>query len=281
MTASRRPPLLVATDLDGTLLRSDGTVSPRTRAALGALERSGIPVIFVTARPPRWLDDLADVVGEHGLAICANGAIVYDVARRQVVSTQLLSAESALAVVEALRAGLPGTVFASEHADGFVKEPDFHEDGGPRGGVATGRIETLFSPLPGKLLARNEKLVPDEFIARATRIVGGLAEVHVSGATGLVEISAQGVTKAAALADWCSARDVDAADVWAFGDMPNDLPMLAWAGTSFAVANAHRDVLALATERCASNDDDGVARILETVPASNVREESADQPAVG
>ncbi|MGN6240353.1 MAG: HAD family hydrolase, partial [Cellulosimicrobium cellulans] len=56
-------PRVVATDLDGTLLRSDGTVSERTRAALRAAEDAGVEVVFVTARPPRWLDQLADVVG--------------------------------------------------------------------------------------------------------------------------------------------------------------------------------------------------------------------------
>jgi hydroxymethylpyrimidine pyrophosphatase-like HAD family hydrolase len=45
--------------------------------------------------------------------------------------------------------------------------------------------------------------------------------------------------------------------------MPNDLPMLAWAGRSFGVANAHPDVLDMVDEVCASNDDDGVARVLE------------------
>jgi hydroxymethylpyrimidine pyrophosphatase-like HAD family hydrolase len=75
------------------------------------------------------------------------------------------------------------------------------------------------------------------------------------------------VSKAAALARWCKTSDIDAADVWAFGDMLNDLTMLAWAGRSFAVANAHRDVLAAVTDVCASNDDDGVARSLEAAIA--------------
>lgn len=253
----------MATDLDGTLLRSDGTVSPRTRAALSAVEHAGVAVVFVTARPPRWLDELADLVGAHGLAICANGAIVYDVARRRVVSTRPIPAGSVMAVVKALRAGLPGTSFGCESDTGFAKEPGFLERHPLPPGVVTGRIETLLEPLPGKLLARNERLAPEEFIARGRDLVGPLVEVHVSGATGLLEMSARGVTKAAALADWCGTSGVDAADVWAFGDMPNDVPMLAWAGTSFAVANAHRDVLAVATHVCSGNDDDGVAEVLE------------------
>jgi len=75
-------PRLVATDLDGTLLRSDGTCSERTRATLAAVELAGIQVVLVTARPPRWLQDLVDLVGEHGVVLCANGAFVYDVRSR-------------------------------------------------------------------------------------------------------------------------------------------------------------------------------------------------------
>jgi hydroxymethylpyrimidine pyrophosphatase-like HAD family hydrolase len=88
-----------------------------------------------------------------------------------------------------------------------------------------------------------------------------------SGAVGLAEISAAGVTKAAALGDWCVSQGIDPADVYAFGDMPNDLPMLRWAGRSFGVANAHEDVLAMVDEVCASNDDDGVAQVLEVLLA--------------
>ena len=102
-----------------------------------------------------------------------------------------------------------------------------------------------------------------EFLAEVSRVVGERAVASYSGAEALAEINAAGVTKAAALTEWCAERGIDAADVWAFGDMPNDLAMLAWAGRSFAVANAHPDVFAIATDRCGSNDDDGVAEVLE------------------
>jgi Cof subfamily protein (haloacid dehalogenase superfamily) len=259
-------PGLVATDLDGTLLRSDGTVSSRSRDALAALEQAGIPVVFVTARPPRWLEELALVVASHGLAICANGAVVYDVARRRIVSVTTLPAATVAAVAESLRSALPGTAFATESEAGFAKEPGFLERHPLRSAAPTGDIETLLDPLPAKLLARNEAYAPEDFVARAGELVGDLVEIHVSGATGLLEMSAPGVTKASALATWCQAHGIEREDVWAFGDMPNDLPMLSWAGTSFAVANAHSDVLAVASRTCPSNDDDGVAQMLELAP---------------
>ena len=79
---------LVATDLDGTLLHTDGTVTDRTRAALTAAEARGVTVVFVTGRPIRWMRDLWEHVGDHGLAICSNGGIVYDVPARAVRSTR-------------------------------------------------------------------------------------------------------------------------------------------------------------------------------------------------
>ena len=78
-----------------------------------------------------------------------------------------------------------------------------------------------------------------------------------------VEVSAPGVDKASGLAALAAELGVAAADVLAFGDMPNDLPMLRWAGTGWAVANGHDDVRAVADRVCGSNDDDGVARELE------------------
>ena len=79
----------------------------------------------------------------------------------------------------------------------------------------------------------------------------------------LLEISAAGVTKASTLALVCERLGVDRTDVVAFGDMPNDVAMLAWAGRSFAMANAHGSVVETADEVAPSNDDDGVAATLE------------------
>ena len=93
--------------------------------------------------------------------------------------------------------------------------------------------------------------------------MGERGHLAYSGAHGLAEINPRGVTKAVALEQWCGRLGIAAADVWAFGDMPNDLPMLRWAGVGYAVANAHPDVLAEADAVCPANDDDGVAATLE------------------
>jgi len=259
-------PRLIATDLDGTLLRPDSSVSLRTRRALAELAEAGIELVLVTARPPRWVDHLADVVGAHGTVICANGAFVYDVHRRVIVQAHGIPAAIARAIAADLRRLLPGVGFAAELAEGVHIEreyPELHPDAVPAD-ATYGVIEALDHPV-GKLLARCLHMPEAEFIARVADIVGSRAEVTHSGAGGLAEIGPPGVTKASTLIDWCTAREITSSDVWAFGDMPNDLPMLTWAGVSFAVANAHPDVLAAASHSCPSNADDGVACVVESL----------------
>lgn len=255
----------MATDLDGTLLRSDGTISERTARLLVEVEEAGVHVVFVTARPPRWLDALADVVAGHGTAICGNGAFVYAVGRREVVTVHGFAHEDVQAIARDLRAQVPAVTFAAERASGLWSEAGFPHD--PSHALPPDHVERpideLEGDLVGKLLARSRSVPEEEFLERVAAVVGERGHVAYSGAGGLAEISTRGVTKAAALERWAAELGVGPDDVWAVGDMPNDLPMLEWAGVAWAVGNAHPDVLRLATHTCASNDDDGVADILE------------------
>lgn len=258
-------PALVASDLDGTLLRSDGTASARTVRAVQAIQDAGIAFVLATARPPRWLHDLLDVVGDHGVAICTNGAFVYDVANRQLMAERTIPREVITAIVIELREAFPKVAFAVERADGYGHEPHYDNLHPIPPGSPVGALEDLVDLPPAKVLARAPGIDEAEFLAEVQRIVGDRAVATYSGSGGLAEINAAGVTKAAVLAEWSAERGIDAADVWAFGDMPNDLPMLAWAGTSYAVANAHPEVAAMATRVCPSNDEDGVAQVLEAI----------------
>ena len=268
MTVPADPPSLIATDLDGTLLRPDGSVSERTRRALTRLADAGIELVFATARPPLWVDHLADVVGSHGTVLCVNGAFVYDVARRIVIQAHGMPPATAGAIAADLRRALHGVGFAAELPSGIRLEreyPALHPEDVPAES-AYGAIDAIEEPV-GKLLARSLEVPEAEFLRRVASIVGGRAQVTYSGGDGLAEIGPLGVTKASSLVDWCSARGISGSDVWAFGDMPNDLPMLIWAGVSFAVANAHPDVRAAASRSCPSNADDGVAVVIEALIA--------------
>ncbi len=254
---------LVATDLDGTLLHSDGTVTERTRRVLTAVEALGVTVVFVTGRPVRWMQDLWEHVGGHGLAICSNGGIVYDVHARAVREARPIPLPVALEVADVLRTGLPGTTFAAERTDGFAMEPGFLAREPVPDDIEVGRLADVVAADTVKLLARHEELPPERFWERTESLVGHLVTTTWSSVGALVEISAAGVTKASTLALLCEELAVAAEEVLAFGDMPNDLAMLEWAGTSYAMANAHSSVLDLAERTAPDHDEDGVAAVLE------------------
>jgi Cof subfamily protein (haloacid dehalogenase superfamily) len=274
---SHRPrPRLIATDLDGTLLQDDKSVSGRTVEALAAAERAGVEVFFVTGRPARWMGVVREHVHGHGLAICANGAAVVDLHRGgRTVQVRELDRQDALAVVQALREAAPGVNFAVERTGGIHYEPSyppFHLDPG----AVIAPVEKLLSeetadgegkPFANqpvlKLLAQHPELDPDAFLTLGRVSAGGHAEFTRSSPSALLEVSGRGVSKASTLALCCAQRGISADEVVAFGDMPNDLEMLNWAGTSYAMANAHPDVLAATTDRTASNEQDGVAAVIE------------------
>ncbi|MEU8520423.1 Cof-type HAD-IIB family hydrolase [Streptomyces sp. NBC_01216] len=265
-----RPPRLIATDLDGTLLRDDKSVSERTVAALAAAEEAGIEVFFVTGRPARWMDVVADHVHGHGLAICANGAAVVDLhAGGTFLSVRPLDRKGALEVVRTLRSVAPGTSFAVELTSGIHYEPDYPPFFLDPGATVATAEKLLFEEAPGaaapvlKLLAQHPELDPDAFLSAAHDAAGDHASFTRSSPTALLEISGLGVSKASTLALCCAERGISADEVVAFGDMPNDIEMLRWAGRSYAMGNAHPAVLAAASGHTARNDEDGVAVVVE------------------
>lgn len=260
-------PKLVATDLDGTLLDARGGVSDRTRAVLEALDELGVPVVFVTGRPIRWMEELWEEVGGHGIAILSNGGIVYDVPTHSVRRARTIPSETLLEVGGKVRTAVPGTTFAVEKTTGFAREHDFmprlHVNRRPA--MPTGRLEDISDGEVVKLLARHEELGPEEFWHLVEAEVRADVTTTWSSAGTLVEISGHGVTKATTLSLLCQDLGIDQSEVAAFGDMPNDLALLEWAGTSFAMENAHPLVVDQAKFRAGHHDEDGVARALESI----------------
>jgi Cof subfamily protein (haloacid dehalogenase superfamily) len=265
-------PRLVATDLDGTLLRSDQSVSARTARLLDRLVADGVRVVLVTGRPVRWMRAVYEQLATPVPAVCANGAVVYDPVTDRVLRADPLTPDLLAEVVRRLRAEIPGISLAVEITNGWEM---WHEVGYPvhlEDDVAVRMVdapEELLTNPAVKLLARGRGQDPEAFVKMVAAAVEGLAEATHSTLNGMVEISAAGVTKAAGLAWLCSGYGVSADEVIAFGDMPNDLPMLTWAGQAVAVANAHPTVLEVADAVTGSNDEDGLASHLERLfPAS-------------
>lgn len=252
---------VVATDLDGTLLRSDLTISERSHGAMAAAAVRGIEVVVVTARPFRFVEEI-ERLHVHGLAVCANGALVVDLETREPVAARLLDAEAAMAAVTAMRALIPDVAFAVEGVGWCGHEENYQAVWPPPAGSPIGPIESLAVDGVLKLLGQHDQIHVDR-LAEMAAALGPQATVTCSTTSGLVEISAAGVTKASALDEVMRRLGRRSEQVVAVGDMPNDLPMLRWAAVSAAVANGHPDVLAEVDRVLPSNDDDGVACLLE------------------
>lgn len=258
-------PRLVVSDLDGTFLSPDGTVSDVNREAVGAALAAGIEVLFATGRPPRWLDVVADLGLASTVVIASNGALVYDVATDEVLRRRAIDKEVLRSVTADLAAAVDGVDFGVEDSAVFRCTEDYVV----RASAGT-RIERLpadrLSEVEGvvKLLVQHQRLAPDDLAEVVEPVVGDRLTVTHSAADGwgLLELSAPGVTKASTLADWCAERGIEADDVAAFGDMPNDRAMLAWAGRPHVMQHAHPSLADLGATVIGSNLESAVGHTV-------------------
>jgi Cof subfamily protein (haloacid dehalogenase superfamily) len=264
-------PRLVATDVDGTLLDPDHRVTPRAAAVIDRLVAAGVEFVLVTGRPPRWIPPVLRELPIARLAVCANGAVLYDALDDRVLWSRTLAAATLVELAEATAEVLPGSGLAVERVGAsaddssvaqFVAESTYVHAWPNPDHTAVERPE-LFAQPAIKMLARAPDLSSDAMVAALAPAIGHLADLTFSHPRGLVEMSPRGVTKATGLAEVARDLGVAAADVVAFGDMPNDLEMLVWAGHGVAVGNAHPALLDAADEVTASNGDDGLAVVLE------------------
>ncbi len=262
-------PRLIASDMDGTLLRSDDSVSDATVAELGRWRAEDVPFVLATGRPPRWMHSVRKVLGT-GTAVCCNGAVLLDLAPMEIVDEAPLTPGALQEITAELRARQPTTWFAVEYGWEFRHEPVYRprwDVDAPGVGVAT--LEELTAAPAAKLLARHGAMDPDAFVELIEAVVGDRATVTHSSTDALAEISAPGVTKATGIARVAARHGVGPEDVVVFGDMPNDIAAFEWVrdggGRAVAMAHAHPDLLAVATDVTVGNDEDGVAAFLASL----------------
>ncbi|MFB8771989.1 HAD family hydrolase [Streptomyces broussonetiae] len=262
------PYRLIATDLDGTLLRSDESVSGRTRDALAAATAAGAAHIVVTGRAVPWTRHILDDLGYQGLAVCGQGAQVYHAGEHRLLTSVTLDRQLAGVALAKIEAEV-GPLFLAASRDGLDGEvlvgPGYAVAGHLPAIPFTDAADLWTAPL-NKLYIQHPTLTDDELAAVADQVAGGFVSVTMAG-EGIVELLPLGLSKATGLSVAARRLGLKAADTIAFGDMPNDVPMFAWADHGVAMANAHETLRAVADEVTASNDEDGIAVVVERLLA--------------
>jgi len=264
-------PALIATDVDGTLLDEDEHVTPRTRQAVQAAVASGVEFVLATGRPPRWVAPVVDDLGFAPTAVCANGAVVYDPATDRIISARTLPVDVLTELAEIAARVIPGVGLAVERigrsahdsaTPQFVSSPGYeHAWLNPDNTEVS--MEDLLSAPAIKLLIRKAGARSADMAEILSRHIGVQGDITYSTNNGLLEINPIGTSKATGVEEVARPLEIAAEDVVAFGDMPNDVPMLRWAGHGVAMGNAHPEAVAAANEVTAPNTDDGLARVLE------------------
>lgn len=270
-------PKLIVSDVDGTLIDSRERVSRRLREALATFSAGGGYFALATGRPPRWLFPVLEQLPLRPICVCANGAVLYDSDSDRILTTRALSPSAMLELVgnarEALSAhGGVGVAVERAGVSAFDREPELflvtpeYEHAWVSDEHGMGSEEEVLSQPAIKLLLRNDKLTAQEMydLVRPA-IPADLAHVTFSIGYGLLEVSAPGVTKQTGVADLAAILGIERAEIMAFGDMPNDIEMLSWAGRGYAMGNAREAVKAAADEVTTSNDEFGVARVIEAL----------------
>ena len=261
---------MVVTDMDGTLLDASGArVSPRNAAALARAHAAGARVVIATGRPIWWLGPVRDI-GFRGIAVCMNGAVVYDVGADRLLAARPLEPTVMQTFVSRLEREVGEFGIAVERLGTSIQEcwaePAYEHPWGLGQFQMLDRTSLLAEPA-AKILIRtvgvSRGLDSGELAAAARAAQVPEVSITYSSDDGLLEIAAAGVSKGAALSELAAEWGIDPAEVVAFGDMPNDLEMLNWAGMPVAMANGHPDVRAIAVEVAPHHDEDGVAQVLE------------------
>jgi Cof subfamily protein (haloacid dehalogenase superfamily) len=264
-------PALIACDVDGTLVDDDEKITPRTRNAVLAAVAAGAHFILATGRPPRWVQPIVDELGFAPMAVCANGAVIYDPSTDRVISVRTLPVDVLGELAEIATRAIPGAGLAVERIGAsahdaatpqFVSSPGYeHAWLNPDNTEVS--IADLLSAPAVKLLVRKAGASSADMAAELAKHVGIEGGITYSTDNGLIEIVPVGITKASGIAELARPYGITDDEVIAFGDMPNDVPMLLSAGHGVAMGNAHPETIAAADEVTTPNTDDGVGRVLE------------------
>lgn len=253
------------TDLDGTIVRDDGTVSPRMIAAAHTLARAGIPLIAATARTPAGLRALEDLDGLFRLAVCSTGAI--GLAAGVTLWQQRFAEHEVRAVVEAAYR-IPGAGVGAYDGEQWLMTQAYatHRGWQSKGPRTIVEIEQVLLSAGTSMAVCVPGLTPfDVMDLMASYGISAQTANLTTAGRNVVDITPPGVDKASGVAQALRHLGIDPAATVAFGDMPADIPMLRLVGCGVSVGENHPDVVAAADHVTLDVHADGVPMMLESL----------------
>ncbi|CAN5234362.1 HAD family hydrolase [soil metagenome] len=258
---------LVALDIDGTLLREDGSISDRVVEEVARVRDLGHEVMLATGRSVSLTLPVLDrfqIAPQH--VVCSNGAIILGRDPEASTGYSKLQVETfdPSAVLTTINGALGSASYAVEDENGFYRYVGKFPDSSL--GAASERVE--FDQLLGRLATRVVVFSPGHKTEDFLRIVErmGLHKVTYNvGWTAWLDIAPEGVNKATALERVREWLDIPRDRLMAIGDGRNDVDMLAWAsaeGRGVAMGQAPDEVRQAANEVTGTDLEDGVASVL-------------------
>lgn len=260
---------LIALDMDGTLLNSQGQISPRTHAAIQAARARGVTVVLASGRPlegmSRYLVELG-LTGQDDYVICYNGALVQQVADQRIIRSQLLTGSDASAIAR-LANELEVNVHGFSVTRGLIspRVSTYTEHESHLIGMPINLID--FATLPADEQIMKVMMIdePPQLSRAIERLPADLHERYtvVRSAPYFLEFMHKNSNKGTGVAALAEHLGLDASQVIAVGDAGNDHHMIEYAGLGVAMGNATDEIKALAQHTTARNDEDGVALLIE------------------
>lgn len=251
-------------DLDGTLLNGSKEVSPRNLEAVLQCVRQGIPVIVATARPPRSVADmLPEPLQQLDAMIYYNGALVIS-SKHGTRSHYPIEAGLLAEFIDDLTSTDGDPFISVEIEDRWysIRELDYNKLMHITTGPQTLRLEDIRTLSVSKLLVSN---IDELRVRRLTEQFGSRANIVVTDAGQLIQIMGKDVSKESAVARLCAEWGIPLQEVMTFGDDYNDIGLFRTCGYPVAMGNAIDELKRMAYTVTETNDQDGVAAVLERV----------------
>ena len=261
---------MVALDIDGTVLREDGTVSESVVQAVGRVRDAGHEVMLATGRSAAMtLPILERLAIAPRYVVCSNGAVTLkrDPAAPMGYARELVATFDPAQVLTTIRGSLASANYAVEDEHGLYRYTGYFPDGTLGAVSEQVEFEDLLSAHATRVVVISPGHAIEDFLSVVERM--GLHKVSYNvGWTAWLDIAPDGVNKATALERVRGLLDVPRSRVLAVGDGRNDIDMLAWAaaqGRGIAMGQAPQEVRAVANGVTGTDLDDGVADVLDAL----------------